>query len=411
MKQNRKSTFKVLFYLKKNAPKKNGKVAIMCRITIDGKQAQFSTKQEVLPDKWDLKFGRVSGKADEALKINLKLDEVRTRLQSLYDELIKHDNFVTADKLKNTFLGFDVTEETLLSFYKKFLKDFTKMYEKGTRALSTLKSYRLVYNHLRNFISYKYKRKDITFRELTEEFINDFDYYLRINIGIVLTYILPLKKMTSMAVDQELIYKDPFRNFHITMQETDRGYLVREEIEKLIAYEPKNKRIELTRDMFVFSCFTGFAFVDVQQLKKTHIQTFFDGNMWIIKRRQKTNTASNVRLLEVAQNIIKKYEGLTKDDYLFPRICNATCNTHLKTIMADCGSVKHKPISFHWARHTFGILFVTEGIPLESVSKMMGHKDLRTTQIYAKITNNKISKDVDLIVQKFDQFAQMTQQV
>lgn len=411
MKQNRKSTFKVLFYLKKNAPKKNGKVAIMCRITIDGKQAQFRTKQEVLPDKWDLKFGRVSGKADEVLKINLKLDEVRTRLQSLYDELIKHDNFVTADKLKNTFLGFDVTEETLLSFYKKFLEDFTKMYEKGTRALSTLKSYRLVYNHLRNFISYKYKRKDITFRELTEEFINDFDYYLRINIGIVLTYILPLKKMTSMAVDQELIYKDPFRNFHITMQETDRGYLVREEIEKLIAYEPKNKRIELTRDMFVFSCFTGFAFVDVQQLKKTHIQTFFDGNMWIIKRRQKTNTASNVRLLEVAQNIIKKYEGLTKDDYLFPRICNATCNTHLKTIMADCGSVKHKPISFHWARHTFGTLFVTEGIPLESVSKMMGHKDLRTTQIYAKITNNKISKDVDLIVQKFDQFAQMTQQV
>ena len=226
-----------------------------------------------------------------------------------------------------------------------------------------------------------------------------------------MTYILPLKKMTSMAVDQELIYKDAFRNFHITMQETDRGYLVREEIEKLIAYEPKNKRIELTRDMFVFSCFTGFAFVDVQQLKKTHIQTFFDGNMWIIKRRQKTNTASNVRLLEVAQNIIKKYEGLTKDDYLFPRICNATCNTHLKTIMADCGSVKHKPISFHWARHTFGTLFVTEGIPLESVSKMMGHKDLRTTQIYAKITNNKISKDVDLIVQKFDQFAQMTQQV
>ena len=132
MKQNRKSTFKVLFYLKKNAPKKNGKVAIMCRITIDGNQAQFSTKQEVLPDKWDLKFGRVSGKADEALKINLKLDEVRTRLQSLYDELIKHDNFVTADKLKNTFLGFDVTEETLLSFYKKFLEDFTKMYEKGT---------------------------------------------------------------------------------------------------------------------------------------------------------------------------------------------------------------------------------------------------------------------------------------
>lgn len=414
MQHVRKSTFKVLFYLKKNAPKKNGKVAIMGRITIDGKQSQFSTKLEILPDKWDLKFGRMLSKADEALRINQRLEEMRTRLQSLYDELMKRDGFVTADKLKNIFLGFDSTEETLLSFYKKFLEDFTKMYEKGTRALSTLKSYSLVYNHLTNFIPYKYKRKDISLRELTEEFINDFDYYLRINIGIVhntvLTYILPLKKMTVMAVDKDLIYKDPFRNFHLTMQETDRG-LVREEIEKLIAYQPKNKRIELTRDMFVFSCFTGFAFVDVQQLKRSHIQSFFDGNMWIIKRRQKTDTASNVRLLEVAQNIIKKYEGLTKDDYLFPRICNATCNTHLKTIMADCGIVKHKPISFHWARHTFGTLFLTEGIPLESVSKMMGHKDLRTTQIYAKITNERVSRDMDMVIHKFDRFTEMTMSI
>ena len=387
----------------------------MGRITIDGKVSQFSTKLEVLPDKWDLKYGRVSGKAEEALKINLKLDEIRSRLQTLYDEMMKRDNFVTADKLKSIFLGFESTEETLLSFYENFLEEFTKMYEKNTRALSTLRSYRVVYNHLRNFIPYKYKRNDLPFRELTEEFINDFDYYLRINIGIVhntvLTYILPLKKMTAMAVDKDLIYKDPFRNFHLTMQETDRGYLVKEEIEKLIAYEPKNKRIELTRDMFVFSCFTGFAFVDVQQLKKSHIQSFFDGNIWIIKRRQKTDTASNVRLLEVAQNIIKKYEGMAKDDYLFPRICNATCNTHLKTIMADCEIEKHKPISFHWARHTFGTLFLTEGIPLESVSKMMGHRDLRTTQIYAKITNERISKDMDMVVHKFDHFTEMTQYI
>lgn len=147
MQHVRKSTFKVLFYLKKNAPKKNGKVAIMGRITIDGKQSQFSTKLEIVPDKWDLKFGRMLGKAEEALHINQRLDEMRTRLQSLYDELLRRDGFVTAERLKNNFLGLDTAQETLLGLYDKFNQEMFKMVEKGTRVLGTYKKYRIVYNH------------------------------------------------------------------------------------------------------------------------------------------------------------------------------------------------------------------------------------------------------------------------
>jgi integrase len=413
MQHVRKSTFKVLFYLKKNAPKKNGKVAIMGRITIDGKQSQFSTKLEIFPDKWDLKFGRMLGKAEEALRINQRLKEMRTRLQSLYDELMKRDGFVTSERLKNNFLGLDTAQETLLGLYDKFNQEMLKMVEKGTRVMRTYYKYRIVYNHLTRFIPKQYNRKDIPLRELTEDFINDFDTCLRIEVGIVhntvWTYMLPLKKVVAMAVDKELIYKNPFRHYHITEEESDRGYLLKEEVEKLIAYEPKGRCLTLTRDLFVFSCLTGFAFIDIQNLRKSHLQSFFDGNLWLSKRRQKTDTLSNVRLIDATLNIIKKYEGKGKEDFLFPKICNACCNKHIKTIMADCGIVKHKPISFHWARHTFGTLFLTEGIPLESVSKMMGHKDLRTTQIYAKITNESVSRDMDMVVHKFDRFTEMTE--
>lgn len=177
----KKSTFKVLFYLKKNAPKKNGKVAIMGRITIDGKIAQFSTKLEVFPDKWDLKFGKVLGKSEEVLSLNRKLDELKTRLFNQYDNLMKIDGFATAKKLKNSFLGIITEGHSLLKMFKKFTADFEEMVIKGIRSKQTLAKYNIVYEHLSDFIEYKFHRTDIEFRELKLDFIKDFDFYLRIN--------------------------------------------------------------------------------------------------------------------------------------------------------------------------------------------------------------------------------------
>lgn len=200
---------------------------------------------------------------------------MRTRLQSLYDELLRRDGFVTSERLKNNFLGLNTAQESLLGLYDKFNQEMLKMVEKGTRVMGTYYKYRIVYNHLIRFIPKQYNRKDISLRELTEDFINDFDTYLRIEVGIVhntvWTYMLPLKKVVAMAVDKELIYKNPFRHYHITEEESDRGYLLKEEVEKLIAYEPKGRYLTLTRDLFVFSCLTGFAFIDPQKKPSTII--------------------------------------------------------------------------------------------------------------------------------------------
>ncbi|ATA93723.1 integrase [Capnocytophaga canimorsus] len=408
--QVKKSTFKVLFYLKKNAPKKNGKVAIMGRITIDGKIAQFSTKLEIFPDKWDLKFGKVLGKSEEALSLNRKLEELKTRLVNQYDHLMKTDGFATAEKLKNSFLGIGTMDDSLLKVFQNFNADFEKMVQKAVRGKQTLAKYQSVYTHLLDFINYKYHRTDMAFRELTADFIKDFDFYLRVDKGLthntIWVYMMPLCKMIDIALEKDLIHKNPFREYEITMQEKDRGYLLKEEIEQLLSCTFKSKTRELVRDLFVFSCFTGLSYIDIKQLKKNQIQTFFDGNRWILSRRQKTSNPSNVRILPIAQKIIDKYESISKNDFVFPVPSNSSCNLHLREICLKAGINKTQPLSFHWARHTFGTLFLTEGVPLESVSKMMGHKNLKTTQIYVKITNEKISKDMEKIAYKFDDFGE-----
>ncbi|MFJ1473595.1 phage integrase SAM-like domain and Arm DNA-binding domain-containing protein, partial [Capnocytophaga cynodegmi] len=202
--QVKKSTFKVLFYLKKNAPKKNGKVAIMGRITIDGKIAQFSTKLEIFPDKWDLKFGKVLGKSEEALSLNRKLEELKTRLVNQYDHLMKTDGFATAEKLKNSFLGIGTMDDSLLKVFQNFNADFEKMVQKGVRGKQTLAKYQNVYTHFSDFIGYKYHRKDMAFRELTADFIKDFDFYLRVDKGLthntIWIYMMPLCKMIDIAL-------------------------------------------------------------------------------------------------------------------------------------------------------------------------------------------------------------------
>ena len=186
-----------------------------------------------------------------------------------------------------------------------------------------------------------------------------------------------------------------------SMEETDRSYLLKENVEKLMLLKPSKDKYEFVKDIFIFSCFTGLSYIDIQKLKWSNIQSFFDGHQWIISRRKKSDVASNVRLLEIPKRIIEKYRGLTRSDYVFPVPSNATCNSHVKKMIEEAEIVTEEKITFHTARHTFATMFLTEGVPLESLSKMMGHKNISTTQIYAKISSQKISKDMDLVAPKF----------
>lgn len=405
MEQEKRSTFKLLFYLKKNEPKKNGNVPVMGRITIDGTPKSFSTKLDINPNNWDLKHGRVLGKSAQSLSINLKLDNIRVRINKIYDDMLKDEGFATAQKVKLSFLGVGVMGDAILKVFKDQNEEFERMVSKGKRSQNTYNKYKTVYNHLNEFIKERYHREDLAFRELTSDFIREFDFFLRIDKecthNTVWVYTMPVIALADLAIKKGLIRQNPFEDYEISMEETDRSYLLKENVEKLMLLKPSKDKYEFVKDIFIFSCFTGLSYIDIQKLKWSNIQSFFDGHQWIISRRKKSDVASNVRLLEIPKRIIEKYRGLTRNDYVFPVPSNATCNSHVKKMIEEAEIVTEQKITFHTARHTFATMFLTEGVPLESLSKMMGHKNIATTQIYAKITSQKISKDMDLVAPKF----------
>ncbi|WP_312285553.1 site-specific integrase [Chryseobacterium gleum] len=405
MEQEKRSTFKLLFYQKKNEPKKNGNVPVMGRITIDGTPKSFSTKLDINPNNWDLKHGRVLGKSAQALSTNLKLDNIRVRINKIYDDMLKDEGFATAQKVKLSFLGVGVMDDAILKVFKDQNEDFERMVSKGKRSQNTYNKYKTVYNHLSEFIRERYHREDMAFRELTSDFIREFDFFLRIDKecthNTVWVYTMPVIALAELAIKKGLIRQNPFEDYEISMEETDRSYLLKEDVEKLMLLKPSKPKYELVKDLFIFSCFTGLSYIDIQKLKWSNIQSFFDGHQWIISRRKKSDVASNVRLLEIPKRIIEKYRGVTRNEYVFPVPSNATCNSHVKKLIEDAEIITEQKVTFHTARHTFATMFLTEGVPLESLSKMMGHKNISTTQIYAKITSQKISKDMDLVSHKF----------
>ena len=415
MEQTKKSTFKLLFYLKKNELKKNGNAPIMARITIDGTAKTLGTKLEINPNNWNLKFGRVEGKSSVALNINQKLDNIRGRIDKIYEDMLKHEGFATSQKVKLSFLGVGVMNDAILKVFNEQNSEFKNLVDKGERAESTYYKYNIVYTHLSDFISQRFHRDDMAFRELTGDFIREFDFYLRYDKqcshNTVWVYTMPVLSLIELAMKKGLIRNSPFEDYEISMEETDRGYLLKENVEKLMKCKPSHPRYELVKDLFIFSCFTGLSYVDIKKLTVRNIQSFFDGHQWIISRRKKSDVASNVRLMDIPKRIIEKYQGTSRNEFIFPVPGNTTCNNHIKILMEDAEIITEQKVTFHTARHTFGTMFLTEGVPLESLSKMMGHKNISTTQIYAKITSQKISKDMDLVAPKFKEIEEAFLQV
>ncbi|MGP2570230.1 site-specific integrase [Ornithobacterium rhinotracheale] len=410
MQKTQRTTFTVLFYLKRKSPKADGTLPIMARITINGKNEPFSTKLGLSPS-LDLQNSKVCGKTHEAKQINKKLKAIENDIQNIYSEMLKYEGYVTAKKVKDRYLGREHSDNTLLKCFQGLLKDFALKVDKKLRARASYNTHKSAYANLASFLKEKLYREDIDLIELDRTFIDDYDSYLRIEKGLDHNSIYgnmgPLLRTIKRAINEDLLLIDPFRHYKNTLKSKDRGYLLKAEIEKIINYRAsqdftkrERDKLELVRDLFLFSCFTGFAYIDIKQLNQTHKQHFFDGNQWLVKRRQKSKIPCNVRLLEIPKMILKKYEGLGKNGALLPVPSNTTCNKYIKKIMNECSIFREKPITFHWARHSFATLMLTEDIPIESISKMLGHKHIHTTEIYAKITSAKISKDMEIAAQK-----------
>ena len=393
-----KSTFSIIFYLKRQVVKKDGTVPVMGRITVDGTQAQFSCKVTANPKLWDTKGGRMTGKSMQASEVNRKLDKMRVSINKHYQEILDRDNYVTAEKVKNAFLGLEYRCQTLLKVYAQYNEDYEKLYKAGMRSWGSLRKYRCVYRHLQEFLQSRYHVNDISLKELTPAFITDFEAFLRTDKHLcensLSVYMLPLRTMVFRAIDNGWLTRDPFHDYKVPKVETTRGFLTKEEIHLLMNAELKRKTMQLIRDLYLFCCFTGLSFADLKNLKEEHIQTFFDDSEWIMIDRQKTGVRSTIKLLDYPKSIMEKYRGLCADGRIFPVPCYSDCRGILLRVAKRCGITKH--LTWHMSRHTMATeICLTNGVPIETVSSILGHKNIKTTQIYAKITKEKLNKDMD----------------
>lgn len=399
-----KSTFKILFYIRKNQVTKEGKSSIMVRLTVNGETSQFSSKLEIEPDLWDVSKQKMAGNTVKARHFNSTLEDIRVSLINHYREIELHESYVTAEKVRNAFLGITTRQQTLLSTFADFNDDVKKLVG-ISKSQATYEKYDRCYRRLEEFMQVKYRIKDIALKEITHKFITDFENYLRVeskcNENTAAKFMQTFRMIIILAKNNGWIYSDPFANYKIRIKRVDRGYLTEQEIQTMLKKKFVSKRLEQVRDIFIFSCLTGLAYIDLKNLTKEDIQTAFDGKPWIMTSRQKTDTPVRVPLLKIPQAILKKYEGKLPNGQLLPVLSNQKLNSYLKEIADLCGITKN--VTFHLARHTFATtMTLAKGVPIETVSKMLGHTNIQTTQIYARITNDKISRDMQLLSGKLD---------
>jgi site-specific recombinase XerD len=313
------------------------------------------------------------------------------------------ENNVNAERVKNIFLGIEVKQHTVLELFKRHNEDVEKLVG-ISKTKATLQKYEIAQKRLTDFIKVQYNTSDISLKDINHMFLSDFEIYLMAscNCGANTTakFMQRFRTIILMAKNNGLIHTDPFANYKIRFKKVDRGYLTQEQIEALMQKTFITKRLEQVRDIFVFSCFTGLAYIDVKNLRETNIRTSFDGGIWIMGKREKTDVNFNVPLLDIPKQILEKYQGTLPNNMVLPVPSNQKMNAYLKEIGDLCGI--EKELTFHLARHTFATLTLSKGVSIESVSKMLGHTNIKTTQIYAKITDAKIGNDMAAFAEKLE---------
>jgi site-specific recombinase XerD len=394
------NTFGIQFITRMNKIK-NGLAPIYVRVTVDARRVEISLKRYVNPKEWNGKKGMARGSRNDIKSLNHYLEEVRSNLVACYQEMQIQKQLITADGIKNKFLGTSQKDHTLCK-----LINYHNTQMKDSLAWGTLKNYFTTQKYVQMFLSEKRNTTDMFLSELTYKFITDFEFFLRnyrpidhhkplANNG-VMKHIERFRKVINLAVKLEWLDKDPFAQYKQKFEKVEREFLTKEELQKIEFRDFKVVRLQLIRDLFIFSCYTGLAYIDVMQLTPSNITVGIDGDYWLITSRQKTSNPVRVPLLPKALELIEKYKGHPRalaSATLFPTITNQKLNSYLKEVADLCGV--HKNLTFHLARHTFATtVTLTNGVPIESVSKMLGHSTITTTQIYAKVIEKKLSEDM-----------------
>lgn len=395
------NTFSVLFWLKL-ASAKNGGAPLYARITVNGKRAELSLKQKLQISDWDAKKNRLKGFSDDARKINNYLKQVSSQLFETYQSLNREKKIVTSDLIKSHFLRTDERPYALSDII-----EYHNEHMKFTLRWGTQKNYFTTHNYISLFLKKKHGRTDMFLTELNYKFIIDFERYLRrqktMGNNTVMKHIERLRKMVSLAHKMEWLGKDPFIKFEAKYEKKERTYLTLGELQAIENKQFTIERLQLIKDLFVFSCYTGLSYGDVMNLSTKNLCAGIDNRQWINAQREKTSVPIKIPILSKAGNIIKKYEAHPESvikKKLFPSISNQKLNSYLKEIADVCGITKN--LTFHIARHTFATtVTLSNGVPMETVSKLLGHSKITTTQIYAKVIERKVGEDMQKLEQSF----------
>jgi site-specific recombinase XerD len=400
-----KNSISLLFYIKRVKVDSNNKANIYLRITVNGRRAEFSINRKVGIEKWNTDANKVKGFSREAQEINQYLDLISNKLYKIHQQFIDQNKSFTSISIRDAYLGKNKNEKMLLKIFQDHNDQVDNLVGKEF-AEGTALRYRTAKSHVEEFIKSEYKVDDIPVNEVDHKFISGLEYYLKTERNCAhntsIKYITNFKKVIRIAYANGWILKDPFFNWKARLKNVVREFLSEEEIQEMINKEIFVPRLDQVRDIFIFSCFTGLAYADVKKLTKDNIVIGIDGNKWINTKRTKTNTVSNIPLLPTSMAIIEKYSNhkdVTNSNKLLPVLSNQKMNAYLKEIADLCRITKN--LTFHLARHTFATtVTLTNGVPIESVSKMLGHRSLKTTQHYAKILDRKVSADMNILREK-----------
>ena len=390
------------FYAKSTKANANGLLPIYVRLTVDGKRLEFSTKKFVEKTKWSNELSKMKGTSEEARSINSYLDLMKAKVLEAQMELLHRNEALTIENFKNKILGTEERQRMLVPIFQDHNNKIKELVGKEY-APGTLERYTTSLKHTIEFMQWKYNLSDIDIKKIDHAFITDYEFWLRsvrnCANNTAVKYIKNFNKIIKICLANDWLDKNPFANYKSKVKEVERVYLTESEIQSIIEKDFKTERLSIVRDIFLFSCFTGLAYIDVKNLTKSHISFGIDGEKWIFTHRQKTESASKIPILPVTQMIIDKYENhpqCLNEDKLLPILSNQKMNAYLKEIAGVCEI--DKELTFHIARHTFATtVTLTNGVPIESVSKMLGHKNLRTTQHYAKVLDRKVSDDMKKI--------------
>ena len=400
------ATISILFYLKRAKVNSQGLTPIFQRITIDGKRLDKSTGKYIDSTKWSSVLSKMKGLSEEARTINGHLENLKALVLKSESNLLKKDIPINDETLKNEMFGKKERQRMLVPIFQDH-NDKMRTLVGNEYAPGTLERYKTSLRHTIAFLQWKYAVSDIEINKIDHCFITEYEFYLRsvrkCANNTAVKYIKNFHKVINICLANDWISKNPFSNYKSKLKEVIREYLSPEEIEMMMNKKFVSNRLEIVRDIFVFSCFTGLAYIDVKQLTPNNISFGIDGDKWIFKNRQKTDTTSKIPLLPIALSIVNKYAShpiCLNKNLLLPILSNQKMNAYLKEIADVCGI--NKELTFHIARHTFATtVTLSNGVPIETVSKMLGHTNLKTTQHYAKILDIKISNDMMLLKEKF----------